>query len=64
MFEGYPLMAYESWAILGLTYLGVAVLGGLIAYGIFQWRQARREQTPTQKRQREQATREAFRDHG
>lgn len=62
MFEGYPLMDFWSWVILALTYIGVAVLGGFIAYGIMQWRQARHEQSPAEKNRREQATREAFRD--
>ncbi len=62
MFEGYPLMDFWSWILLGLTYLSVAVMGGVIAYGIFQWRQARREQTPAEKAHREAETRRMFRD--
>ena len=62
MWDGYPLMEGLSWVALALTYLGAAVLGGAIAYGIIQWRAARKEETPAEKERREEATRQAFHD--
>lgn len=61
MWEGYPLMEGLAWWALALIYIGVVAAGIAMAYAIYQWRQARREETLGDKARRERATREVFR---
>jgi hypothetical protein len=47
------------WLLIDVGF--VIVLAGALTYGLMMWRKQQRTQTPEQRRQREQATRELYR---